>query len=74
VYKGRVDKAEVVLISLCIGKRLWKGEVALMKGSELGDKRIFALNLRDNESRDIVNEYRKSALEIKESCENKEYD
>ena len=43
-YKGRVDEAELAKISLCVGKRVWKGEAALVEGSDLDGKGILAVD------------------------------
>ncbi len=53
-YNGRIDEAEVANISLCVGKRVWKGEMALVKGSELDGKGILEINLKDNVAWEIM--------------------
>ncbi len=44
-YKGRVDEVELTSISLCVGKRVWKGEAALVNGSDLDGKGILAVDI-----------------------------
>ena len=63
-YKGRVDEAELAKISLCVGKRVWKGEAALVKGSDIDGKGILAVDLRDKEAWEIMCEFREKSLEI----------
>ena len=63
-YEGRVDEAELAKISLCVGKRVWKGEAALVKGSDLDGKGILAVDLRDKEAWEIMCEFREKSLEI----------
>ena len=58
VYKGRVDEAELSKISLCVGKCVWKGEAALVKGSDLDGKGILTVDLRDKEAWEIMGEFR----------------
>ncbi len=49
-YKGRVDEAELASISLCVGKRVWKGEAALVNGSDLDGKGVLAVDIRHGKS------------------------
>ncbi len=63
-YNGRVDEAELAKISLCVGKRIWKGEAALVKGSDLDGKGILAVDLRDREAWEIMCEFRGKSFEV----------
>ncbi len=45
-------------VSMCIGSRKWTGDVALVSGRDLDGKGILAINLRDQDSWNIVNEFR----------------
>ncbi len=57
-YNGRVDEAEMARVSMCIGSRKWTGDVALVSGCDLNGKGILAINLRDQDSWNIINEFR----------------
>ncbi len=63
-YKGRVDEAELASISLCVGKRVWKGEAALVNGSDLDGKGILAVDITDREAWEIMSEFRESTLQV----------
>ncbi len=63
-YNGKIDEAEVACVSLCVGKRVWKGEVALVKGSDLDGKGILAINLKDNMAWEIMSEYREDVKAV----------
>ncbi len=56
-YNGRVDEAEMARVSMCIGSRKWTGDVALVSGRDLDGKGILAINLRDQDSWNIINEF-----------------
>ncbi len=46
-------------ISLCVGKRVWKGEAAFVNGSDLDGKGILAV-----EAWEIMSEFRESTLQV----------